>query len=80
MNRIRRISDEILVKHPDLFTDDFEKNKQLLSSVAVIKYKGLRNEIAGYITAIIRDLASDGEEKEGQTLEQAIAQPVDDLP
>ncbi len=80
MNRIRRFSDEILVKHPDLFTNDFEKNKQLLLSVATIKYKGLRNEIAGYITAIIRGEESAGEEEEGQTLEQAIAQPADDQP
>lgn len=80
MNRIRRFSDEILVKHPDLFTNDFEKNKQLLLSVATIKYKGLRNEIAGYITAIIRGEESTGEEEEGQTLEQAIAKPADDQP
>ena len=80
MNRIRRFSDEILVKHPDLFTNDFEKNKQLLLSVATIKYKGLRNEIAGYITAIIRGEESVGEEEEGQTLEQAIAKPADDQP
>ena len=80
MNRIRRFSDEILVKHPDLFTNDFEKNKQLLLSIATIKYKGLRNEIAGYITAIIRGEESVGEEEEGQTLEQAIAKPADDQP
>ena len=69
-----------MIKHPDLFTNDFEKNKQLLTTVATIQYKGLRNEIAGYITGVIRDQESDGGEEEGQTLEQVVAQPAGDQP
>jgi small subunit ribosomal protein S17e len=64
----------ILEKHPDLFTTDFEKNKELLSEVAIIRTKALRNEIAGYITAAMRD---EMEEPEGQTVEDAIAQPAE---
>ncbi|MEM1525229.1 MAG: hypothetical protein QW372_04880 [Nitrososphaerales archaeon] len=54
MDRVRRISMEILARYRDLFTDDFEKNKIILSKVAIVKSKQLRNELAGYITAVIK--------------------------
>lgn len=71
MDRVRRLSELILERHPDLFTTDFEKNKQLLSQVAIIRTKELRNEIAGYVTAAIRDRM--GEKSEGQTVEEIVA-------
>ena len=64
----------ILEKHPDLFTTDFEKNKELLTEVAIIRAKALRNEIAGYITAAMHDRM---EEPEGQTIEDAVVQPAE---
>ncbi|MCS7116074.1 MAG: 30S ribosomal protein S17e [Nitrososphaerota archaeon] len=54
MDRVRRISMEILARYRNLFTDDFEKNKLILSKVAIINSKQLRNELAGYITSVIR--------------------------
>lgn len=50
MDRVKRLSLLMLEKHGNLFTTDFEKNKEILSQVAVIRSKELRNEIAGYIT------------------------------
>ena len=50
MDRVKRISIQILDKYRNLFTDDFDKNKAILSQVALIRSKQLRNEIAGYIT------------------------------
>lgn len=44
----------LLEKHSSLFTTDFEKNKEVLSQIAVIRSKELRNEIAGYITRIMK--------------------------
>ncbi len=58
MNRIKRISAELLQKHPDKFGLDFNTNKNVLSEVAVIRSKVLRNELAGYITAHLRKQAA----------------------
>ena len=54
LDRIRRLSLLVLEKHGNLFTTDFEKNKEILSQVAVIRSKELRNEIAGYITRLMK--------------------------
>lgn len=54
MNRIKRISSEVLQKYPDRFGVEFESNKKVVNEVAVVRSKVLRNEIAGYITSHIR--------------------------
>lgn len=54
MNRIKRISTELLEKYPDKFGLDFNANKHVISEVAIIRSKVLRNELAGYITAHLR--------------------------
>ncbi len=51
---VKRISRELLEKYPDLFTIDYEKNKEALKSILNIKSKKLRNQIAGYITHLIK--------------------------
>ena len=64
LDRIRRISLLLLEKHGKLFTTDFDKNKEVLSKVAVIRSKELRNEIAGYITRLVKtDQAKTPKEK-----------------
>ncbi|MCP8308424.1 MAG: 30S ribosomal protein S17e [archaeon] len=65
MDRIKRISIQILDKYRNLFTDDFDKNKAILSQVAVIRSKQLRNEIAGYITDFLKKSETPKEELEG---------------
>jgi small subunit ribosomal protein S17e len=54
MNRIKRLSTELLEKYPDKFTTDFEENKKTILSLAVIRSKILRNKMAGYITSKLR--------------------------
>ncbi len=67
MNRIKRISMQLLGKYGDMFSTDFDKNKEVLNTVAIIRSKGLRNEIAGYITGYMR-LGMNGKHKiEGET-------------
>ena len=51
MNRVRRLSTMLLSEFPDRFSGDYEKNKQVLAEVALIRNKRLRNEIAGFLTA-----------------------------
>ncbi len=64
MNRIKRISMHLIEKHGDTFSNDFEKNKEVLNKVAVIRSKRLKNEVAGYITVYIQGQIDSKEEKE----------------
>jgi len=50
LDRTRRLSEEILERHPEAFGSDFEANKKSLEELALIPSKQLRNRIAGYIT------------------------------
>ncbi|MEM2883161.1 MAG: hypothetical protein QXY08_01095, partial [Nitrososphaerales archaeon] len=63
----RRLSMMLLEKHSSLFTTDFEKNKEVLSQIAVIRSKELRNEIAGYITRIMKSNQLKTQKKNEQT-------------
>ncbi len=36
------------------FTGDFTENKKILEQISIIRSKGLKNEIAGYITKFIK--------------------------
>jgi small subunit ribosomal protein S17e len=54
MNRIKRISNEILERYPENFGTDFDQNKATLKNIAVVRSKLLRNRIAGYITSYHR--------------------------
>ena len=54
MDRVKRLSSELLEKFPDKFTIDFEENKKTILSLAIIRSKVLRNKMAGYITSKLR--------------------------
>jgi small subunit ribosomal protein S17e len=58
MNRIKRISIELLEKYPNKFGLEFDANKKALNEVAVVTSKVLRNELAGYITSHLRKQAA----------------------
>ena len=47
---IKKISHELMKKYSDLFSNDFEKNKNLLDEFVIIQSRLVRNRIAGYIT------------------------------
>ena len=51
--KVKRIARELIRKFPDKFTADFEENKKILSSIALIPSTRLRNSIAGYITRLV---------------------------
>lgn len=55
MDRIRKISEAILERHPEAFSSDYDKNKQALFDLALIPSKQLRNHVAGYITKSLRE-------------------------
>jgi len=58
MNRIKRISTELLQKHSEKFGLEFDANKKAINDLAVVRSKVLRNELAGYITSHLRKAAA----------------------
>jgi small subunit ribosomal protein S17e len=54
MDRIKRISTEILERYRESFGTDFDENKVSLKKIAIVRSKLLRNRIAGFITANLR--------------------------
>ena len=67
MDRTRRLSEELLERHPEAFGTDFEVNKKALEEMALIPSKQLRNRIAGYISkskqAEVEEQSPSGEEQ-----------------
>jgi small subunit ribosomal protein S17e len=61
MDRVRRISTELLNRYPDKFVQDFDQNKKLIGELATVRSKVLRNTIAGYITSYLRKNSSQKE-------------------
>jgi len=51
--KVKRIAKELLRRHPDKFTADFEENKKLVASLVSTPSKSLRNTITGYITSLV---------------------------
>ena len=54
MDRIKRLSYEVLAGHKSKFGEDFADNKKILNQIAIVRSKGLKNEIAGYITNFLK--------------------------
>ena len=50
MDRVRKISEELVEKFPGVFGTDYQANKEALNKLTVVHSKMLRNKIAGYIT------------------------------
>ena len=61
MDRVKRISNELLEKYPDRFGIDFDENKKSIKEIAIIRSKLLRNKVAGYITSNLRKQAAEKE-------------------
>ena len=70
MDRIKKISLEVLKDHKDKFGIDFRENKKILDEISIIRSKGLKNEIAGYITKFIKREQRDLEEKPSSNIDK----------
>ncbi len=44
----------LLETYPDKFNDDFEHNKNVIKELNIINSKKIRNQLAGYITRLMR--------------------------
>ncbi|MFM7795771.1 MAG: hypothetical protein ACKO7N_03310 [Candidatus Nitrosotenuis sp.] len=54
MDRIKRLSMQVLEQHKSKFSVDFADNKKILDQLAIVRSKGLKNEMAGYITKLLK--------------------------
>ncbi|RLG81604.1 MAG: 30S ribosomal protein S17e [Thermoprotei archaeon] len=51
---VKRTAKKVLELFPDEVSDDFEANKELVKKYVYIRSKKLRNQIAGYITHLVK--------------------------
>ena len=64
MDRIKRFSNEVLNEYSERFGTDFSTNKQSLNEISIVRSKGLKNKIAGYITKMLQRQAKFEERKQ----------------
>lgn len=66
MDRIKRLSYEVLDEYKSKFGENFADNKKILDQISIIRSKGLKNEIAGYITKFIKKEIREEKAKKSQ--------------
>jgi len=66
VDRIKRLSYEVLVDHKAKFGSDFADNKKALNEVSIVRSKSLKNKIAGYITKFIKKEIREAKEKQAR--------------
>ena len=59
---------ELMTTYKGKFDNDFAHNKKVLNEVAIVRSKGLKNEIAGYISTYIKRELEDKAEKESEAV------------
>jgi small subunit ribosomal protein S17e len=77
VDRIKRISFDVLDEHKSKFNVDFAENKKALNQVSIIRSKGLKNKVAGYITRFIKKEIREEKVKQDRSLSsQSLEQNV----
>ena len=56
---IKRTAMELINKYPNMFTKDFQKNKEVLNKISKFESKMIRNKIAGAITHMVKEVQKD---------------------
>ncbi|MGH9973063.1 MAG: 30S ribosomal protein S17e [Nitrososphaeraceae archaeon] len=70
MNRVKKLSTELLNKYPNKFNVDFQQNKKVIGEIAKVRSKELRNQIAGYIASYINKQAKEQNKKIEEDVDQ----------
>jgi len=78
VDRIKRLSYEVLVDHKTKFGEDFADNKKALDQVSIVRSKGLKNEIAGYITKFIKKEVREEKAKQARIAASKAEQQVEE--
>jgi small subunit ribosomal protein S17e len=70
LNRVKRLSTELLTRYPDKFNVDFQQNKKKIDEIAKVRSKELRNQIAGYIASYINKQTKEQNKKIEQDVDE----------
>ena len=57
---VNRITHELMQRHGDKLTNNFEKNKEIVNELVSTPSKKFRNIIAGYATRLVRKTKEEG--------------------
>lgn len=71
---------EILEDNKEKFGTDFIENKKILEDISIVRSKELKNELAGFITKIIKREIRDNEEKLANEAEVAKKESSEEIP
>ena len=77
MDRIKRISFEVLEEHKPKFGVDFADNKKVLDEISIIRSKSLKNKISGYITRFIKKEIREEKVKQAQIASSQSEEPIE---
>lgn len=63
---VKRTARKLIQLYPNEFTEDFEHNKEVVKKYVKVDSKKLRNQIAGYVTRLVKLMKreSSGKERE----------------
>lgn len=70
LNRVKKLSTELLNRYPDKFNIDFQQNKKTIDEIAKVRSKELRNQIAGYIASYINRQTKEQNKKIEEAVEE----------
>lgn len=76
MNRVRKLAEDLVNRYPTLFTTDFEKNKEALEQVSVVRTRSLRNQLAGAITKLVHQKQPPPSSAEGEETVEEDKEPA----
>ena len=76
MDRVRRLSQEIIQKYPGMFGTDYTANKTQLAKIATVHSKMIRNKLVGKITKAMIAASAEKEEAEGVEVAQPSVEPT----
>ena len=70
LNRVKKLSTELLNRYPNKFNVDFQQNKKTIDEIAKVRSKELRNQIAGYIASYINRQTKEQNKKIEENVEE----------
>ena len=76
MDRVRRLSQEIIQKYPGMFGTDYTANKAQLAKIATVHSKMIRNKLVGKITKAMIAASAEKEEAEGVQAPKPSVEPT----
>jgi small subunit ribosomal protein S17e len=77
VDRIKRLSYEVLDEHKSKFGVDFADNKKILDEISIIRSKSLKNKITGYITRFIKKEIREEKAKQAQIASSQSEEPIE---